>query len=496
MKTLLSFTLLFITLTTFAQQNILLDRNFWNQDPDLETVKKHIDAGNDATAFNANGFDATTFALLSKTNNETIKFLLSLKGNEIDKRTHDSRIYLHWASMGGDFENIKTLLEMGSAVDAKDSRGSTPLIFAAASGLTNSKIYELFAQHGVKLENEVNPQGANLLLLAAPFYKDLSEANFLIKNGIDLKSTDNNGNGIFNYASRRGNIQLLKELIEQDVDFKTLSKNGENAFIFASQGTRGFSNSIEIYQFLQELGLNPNVVTKDGTTPLHRIAATKAKPEILNLFLEAGVNPDQADAEGNTPVLNASSRGDIDNLVLLSKSSKNFATTTNKKGQSALMLALANNTPDVVSFLLENKADVNSKDVDGNSVIYYLAQSFNPKKQEEFEKKLVLLKDNGAKLAEVQAEGNTPFHLAAASGYEALVTLLNTSEIKIDTVNDEGLTPLHLAAMKAKDPKILMTLVSLGADTQATTEFGETAHDLALENELLKGFEKELDFLN
>lgn len=486
---------LFIAFTTMAQKNAFLDRNFWNENPSLETVKKLVEDGNDPTAFNPSGFDATTFALLARTNNEVVRYLLSLKENRIDKRTHDSRIYLHWAAMGGDPENISTLLEMGSDVNAKDSRGSTPLIFAAASGLTNPEVYNLFAKKGVKLKDQKNPQGANLLLLASPFFDSIESVDYFINQGMDLKSTDNEGNNIFNYAARRGNVELLQQLIDRGIEYKKLNKNGGNAFMFASQGTRGFTNSIGVYKFLLDKGLNPNVVTTDGSTPLHRIALSKADDNIFELFIEQGANVDQQDSEGNTPFLNVCSRGNIKTVDLFLKKSKDI-TVTNKKGQTALMLAVAHNSPEIVDFLLQNKINPQATDAAGNNLGYYLVESFNSRETAAFDKKMDILKGAGVKLNAIQAEKNTLLHLAARADQPELLKIVSTLDVPLTAVNAEGLTALHVAAMKAKDPSTLRILVAMGADIKATTEFGETAYELAMENELLKKYKEELNFLN
>ncbi len=372
--------LFFLSLSAISQQkNVFYDRAFWKENPTVETVKQKIAEGNDATALNENGFDATVYALIEKANDDAIKYLLTLVGNPVDKRTHDSRIYLHWAAYAGKTEMVKTLLEKGSSITALDSHGATPLTFAAGSGLTDPGIYDLFIANGVTLSEEKNEDGANTLLLAAPYLKDIKETEYFISKGISLNSTDNEGNGIFNYAAKRGNIDLLKALVKKEVDHKTLNKNGGNAFLFAVQGTRGFENKIEVYEYLKSLGLKPNIVTKDGYTPLHRLAYGTTDKAIFEFFLNSGADVNQIDAEGNTPFLNAASRNSLEIVQLLSKNVTDF-NTKNEKGQTAFLLAVARNNPEVVAFLLQNGSDATAKDNSGNTAAYYLAQSFNAKK--------------------------------------------------------------------------------------------------------------------
>ena len=202
---------LFISFTGIAQQkNELLDRTFWKSSPSVATVKQKIAEGNDPIAKDSNSFDATTLAITSKADTEVVKYLLSLEGNEVDKKTHDSRIYLHWATYAGDAELVQYLLDNGASVTALDSHRYTPLAFGANAGLTNPKIYEAFEVKGVNLKEEKNEHGANVLLLAAPSLKSEEELNFFLNKGLALDSKDDDGNGIFNYATKKGNIDFLK----------------------------------------------------------------------------------------------------------------------------------------------------------------------------------------------------------------------------------------------------------------------------------------------
>ena len=49
--------------------------------------------------------------------------------------------------------------------------------------------------------------------------------------------------------------------------------------------------------------------------------------------------------------------------------------------------------------------------------------------------------------------------------------------------------------MSAKDDKMIQLLVSLGADKTVKTDFGESTYDLAMENELLRKNNINIEFL-
>lgn len=486
---------LFISFTGIAQQkNELLDRTFWKSSPSVATVKQKIAEGNDPIAKDNNSFDATTLAITSKADTEVVKYLLSLEGNEVDKKTHDSRIYLHWATYAGDAELVQYLLDNGASVTALDSHRYTPLAFGANAGLTNPKIYEAFEAKGVNLKEEKNEHGANVLLLAAPSLKSEEELNFFLNKGLALDSKDDDGNGIFNYATKKGNIDFLKLLISKGVDYKTLNNNGGNAFMFASQGGRGFSNGLPVYTYLKGLGLEPNIVEKNGSTPLHRLAFGNKDAAIFDLFLKAGADVNQADEEGNTPFLNAAARNDLAVVQLLAKDVKDI-NTANNDGETALMLAAHDNKADVVVFLIEKGADINAKDATGNTAAYFLTDSYSKRNAKDFDAKLALLKAKGLKFNTVQGEGNTLYHVAAKKNDLQLMKKIADFNIDVNAKNDEGMTALHIAAMKAENDKLLKFLIAKGADANSKTDFEETVYDLASENEMLQKGNTSLNFL-
>jgi ankyrin repeat protein len=487
--------LLFISFTGIAQQkNELLNRKFWKSNPDVAAVKQKIAEGNDPSVLDNNSFDATTLAITTKQDTEVIKYLLSIDGNGVDKKTHDSRIYLHWASYSGDAELVQYLLDNGASVTALDSHRFTPLAFGANAGLTNPTVYNAFEKNGVNLAEEKNDHGANVLLLAAASLKNEKELDFFLSKGLALDSKDNDGNGIFNYASKKGNIDFLKLLVERGVDYKSLNNNGGNAFMFASQGGRGFSNGLPVYTYLKGLGLEPNIVEKNGSTPLHRLAYGTKDAAIIELFLNAGADVNQADEEGNTPFLNAAARNELTMVQLLAKDVADV-NAANNSGETALMLAAHDNSADVVAFLIEKGADINAKDATGNTSAFFLADSFSKKNAAAFDAKLALLKSKGLKFNTVQGDGNTLYHVAAKKNDLELLKKVSDFNIDINAKNDEGVTALHLAAMKAENDKLLKFLLAKGADAKSTTDFEETVYDLASENEVLLKGNTSLDFL-
>ncbi|HEX8014938.1 MAG TPA: ankyrin repeat domain-containing protein, partial [Flavobacterium sp.] len=401
-----SFALVASLFANAQQKNTLLEQSFWKTTPNIETVKAEIAKGNSPSASTSNAFDVVVMAINNDAPTETIKFLLEQPGNEVNKPTHDNRIYLHWAAGKGNAEIVKYLIAKGSDINLEDSHGSFPVTAAASSGQNNTEVYEAFFKAGIDPKKKYK-DGTNLLLMAIPYDKNLSISNYFITKGLSLKDVDNDGNTAFDYAARTGNIVLLKTLLEKGVKYT------DNALLIAAQGSRRETNTIDTYKYLiEDLKIKPTATNKEGQTVLHFLANKSSQTEIINYFIAKGVNNNKADNEGNTPLMIAASARETTALEQLLPNTKNI-NTQNLKGESALTLAVKTGTPGAVEILLNKGADTKVLDKDGNNLGFYLIQSYRPQmmgrggdansaKQDPLAAKIKLLQDKGLNLTTPQ----------------------------------------------------------------------------------------------
>ena len=495
LKTFLIVLLCSVAIQASAQEsNVFLDRVFWKTQPSLDVIKEKIKEGHSPTQLSPFGFDAVTDALLAKADNSIVKYLLSIDGNGVNKLTHDGRTYIFWAAYKSNLEIMQYLLTNGAKTDVIDDKGYSLLTFTAVTGQTDPALYDFIIKHGANVLTEKSKDGANALLLLIPYLDDFKMVNYFESKGINLKSKDNYGNGAFNYTAQTGNIELLKKLIDKGLDYKTPNAEGGNAFIFASKGTRKIKNGLDVYTFLESLGINPNVTTKKGINPLHSISYSIKDKDVFNFFIEKGVSVNQQDEHGNTPFMNAAAYNNLEIVTYLAKHVDNVD-LQNEKGQTALTKAVSRNTLDVISFLVDQKSNTQIVDKEGNNLAYYLVNSFSAKEKEDFFKKAKYLNELGVKFSTVQAKKNTLLHVSIDKMDKDLIDFLASQGVDVNAINADGLTVLHMAAMKAKDDKILKYLIELGADKKMKTEFEETVYDLAKENELLKANGIDLQFL-
>ncbi|MGO2295042.1 MAG: ankyrin repeat domain-containing protein [Psychroflexus halocasei] len=473
--------ILLTSLIGFAQKNPFTERDYWTKNPSIKSIKADMAKGHDISTLSSNSFDATTWAILNDVDLETILFLLEQKGNGVNKLTHDGRTYLFWAAYKGNIKLMDHLLKNGAKTDLVDDHGNIVQTFAAGAGQKDPKLYAFMQKNNLPIK-ATNRNGANVLLLLMSHLEKVNEIDFLIKAGLDLKSTDHDGNNAFMYAVRKGNISLLKELIQEGINPKVVNEKGENAIFMASYGARGYSNPIEVYQFLTELGLESNITNTDNATPLHKISRNTKDTKIFDFFINKDVDVNQQNTKGQTALMNAAAYNDLSVLEYLIKKGAKVEKTNNNK-QTALMLATQINSAKVVDFLIKNNAKTEVKDKKGNTLVYYLIQAEASK---DFEEKYKLLVDK-INFKGLQANRNNLYHLAVEKKSEKLLALAKKHQADINQVNQNGLTPLHLASMTAQNPEFIKAVLKHGAKLNIKTDFDESAYDLASQNELLKG---------
>ncbi|MBO0950136.1 ankyrin repeat domain-containing protein [Fibrella forsythiae] len=509
-----------ITFSAQAQKNVLLEQSFWQGKPDVNQVKAEVEKGNSPSQFNPNSFDPVVMAINAQAPNESIKYLLSQPGNDVNKITHDSRTYLHWAANRGNLEVVDYLIGKGAKTSVEDSHGSTPLNFAASAGVPDTQLYDLLIKGGANLKKDVNHDGANALLLAIASDKDLKLTDYFVSKGLDLKSTDAAGNNAFAYAARGGNLTVLKALQQRSVPVNP------NAMIMAAQGSRRGPAPIEVFQYLESAGVKPAAVNKNGENALHSLVRRPGQTALIEYFLGKGADVNQADEDGNTPFMNAAaSNRDLGTLALLMQNVKNI-NQSNRKGATALAMAVQGNSAEVVTYLLNKGADSKVTDKAGDNLAAYLVQGYRPAgpgpggmggaprpegagspqaanaprpdgapRPDDFTAKLNLLQEKGLDVKAPQKNGNTLYHLAVAKNDLSLVKRLEPLQIDVNSKNNEGITALHKAAMISKDDTLMKYLLSIGAKKDIATNFKETAFDLASENESLSKNNVSVNFL-
>src|SRR5262245_21645695 len=257
-------------------------------------------------------------------------------------------------------------------VNAKDSRGATPLMYAAAFG--NAKQMKLLLESGADV-NAQNTFHATALIWAGG---DAVKSRMLIEHGADINVRTQQGRtALMAAAKRNGNADLVRLLLEKGADVKT---PGDTTLIPAAQ-----SGDVEIMRLLIESGADANCVSpRLGETPLH-YAAASGNVSAVALLLAKGANPNAglnnptsvrggAIVDGGigkqTPLMWAVPKGSPELIRAFIDAGANV-NAQDIRGMSALMLAVASENQDlaVVRALLQSGANVNVRSGHGETAL-------------------------------------------------------------------------------------------------------------------------------
>ena len=345
--------------------------------------------------------------------------------------------------------------------------------------------------HGVRAEEQPFdgdgvPTGFTGLHGAAYFGCLKLTVALLEANKGDVQATDSHGNTSIAWASRRGNEEVLRVLLEwSEVHSDARSSAyGSAPLLWAAEN--GHEGVVRI--LLERKDINPDKPDRWGRTPLWW-ASDSGHEGVVKLLLERNdVNPNKQDLGGDTPLIEASYYGHEGVVrVLLERNDVN----PDKPGwfrQTPLGLASRRGHEGIVKTLLErNDVNPNKQDWVGDTPLieasYYghegvvrmlLERSdVNPNKQDLVGDTplteashyghegvvRMLLERNDVNPNKPGWFRETPLGLASRRGYEGIVRkLLERNDVDPDKPDLVGRTPLWWASRRGHEGVVRMLL--------------------------------------
>lgn len=178
----------------------------------------------------------------------------------------DQNIYS--AIENGDLDNVRRILQGEADVNAKGSKGETPLLFAADRGR-------------------------------------LEIVQYLLANDADINATDNRGWTSLSRASFRGHLEIVKCLMGNEAGINE-KHAGQTPLYSAAQG-----GSLNVVEFFLDKGADIDARDEDNWTPL-MIASMNGHLEVVRFLVQKGADINAKDDQGWLPLFEAARLGHMD----------------------------------------------------------------------------------------------------------------------------------------------------------------------------------------
>ncbi|EGD75621.1 hypothetical protein PTSG_06688 [Salpingoeca rosetta] len=221
---------------------------------------------------------------------------------------------------------VDVLLEHGADTNARDRLGQTPLMYAVVAGIPSvvermllhgadpaivsarsgqtalhmavhqclqaqaaakkarAAVLQLLLKHKADT-GAMNKFGDLVLCSAVKSTQDRTVADALLKAGADACQLDGHGTAALHYVARMNDLALLQRLLEAGVDPDLRSSKGNtplHGVIMADGGDR----SKVLVQMLLDKGADPNAQNNDGVFPLFRAVTNSATRTYRNFEME------------------------------------------------------------------------------------------------------------------------------------------------------------------------------------------------------------------
>lgn len=399
---------------------------------------------------------------------------------------------LHLAITNADVDMVHLLLEAGADPEQVDNAAETPLMLAARSG--SAAIVEALLEAGAAVDTREphydqtalmlavragTPDSVELLLASGADVDAQSRAGAVPDFRLPSQNAGSKGVGIVRggwpergerspvggaktpllYATRQGDLELTRLLVEAGADIELSDANGLtpllNAILNASVESleRPRAQHIAVARYLIERGANVNAMDWYGETPLWAAVVLRnldvsgpakdngidraAALELIAALLKEGADPNArtkehppehrfitrlgdlswVDFTGQTPFLRAALSGDVMTMMLLVEhgADPNIATFG---GTTPLMAA----------------AGIN----------WVVSQTYD-EGEEALLEAVKLAHALGNDVNAVNSMGLTAAHGAANRGSDSILRWLAEQGAKLDVADNEGRTPLTWA---------------------------------------------------
>lgn len=375
------------------------------------------------------------------------------------------------------------LIDNGIPLNALDDDGYTYLMVACAFS-TRAVVAKLI-ERGADID-AVDPKGSTVLMYACDNDDREDKALLLLDKKANVNIVNKKGETALMNACLNSTPKVVSALIERGANVNAVDQDGDTALLCTCYNQCAESALLLLDK---KLGTNINSANKRGETALI-VACMRSQVEIASKLIECRADVTAADEDGDTALHWAADKGLPYVVAQLLDEEKVDCSVVNKKGQSALLLAVnagfaiaeahLERYAQLILWLIESGAPLDICDKDGTSAFLKVLDSkYTTEKKEEIA--LAMMK-RGVSLQGQTKDGDTALILACRHGLKAVAELLLWTA-DVQAKNNKGENALYWACRSGLEEEAL-NLIKMGSDLSVTDSSGETIFYWACKNDL------------
>ncbi len=189
------------------------------------------------------------------------------------------------ASRAGDAAKVRSLLDDGARVDARDEGGATALV-AAAYG-NHVEVARLLVAAGADVNAKDDTEQSAFLIATSEVGDDTRLLELTLGNGADVDAKDSyNGTGLIR-AADRGHVAIVRRLLATAIDVDHVNRLGWTALLEAIILGGGDARHTEVVRRLVAHGVDVDIADREGVTPLAH-ARRQGYAEMVETLERAG----------------------------------------------------------------------------------------------------------------------------------------------------------------------------------------------------------------
>ncbi len=435
-----------------------------------------LKAGADIHAKDKEGW-TMLFHAAWRDNSTFFRYLLD-KGLNVNARNKNGDTLLITLVGSTTDEIFQMLIDAGADLHAKNKDGHTAMWHALAYCCKD--YYQILSKAGAKPEvhNEYARRAMNMLKRIGFKNPDL----LLMDEFIPIQELDTDGRTFLRWAAKNGQSAIVKQLLDNKAAVNAPDYYGGTALLNAIR-----EGHTEIALALIKAGANVNHKDKEGEFPLNLALINNDLP-VFDALIETGADinlwkhPHAEDDK--TPLMYALECESLKIAKKLIAAGVKTDFKTEEELTALHLVLLCEDAPfeernDLIQMLLDAELNVNEPNSDGETPLHMAFYS-QPLQREEQAIILNLLVA-GADPNAPNIDGITPFMLAVVvDSPPSIIRQMLNKGARVNEMDEDGDTALIMAAANGNEETVKL-LIDAGADVNAKNGDNETALSLALE---------------